>query len=96
MPPGSPLRLRLFVDGSALEVFTDSGQALTTRLYRGLPPAHGPDGQGGEGSPAADPGIELHAVGGHCTLAQLHAYQVAPGWAREGDMPEEVTGLVGL
>ncbi|PNH04923.1 hypothetical protein TSOC_008958, partial [Tetrabaena socialis] len=100
MPPGAPLRLRLFLDASCLEVFTGTGQALTTRVYRGHPPDHqhqqpehaaaaegsggaeGPEGGSASACPPAppqqpgpDPGIELLAVGGGCTLDDLHAYE---------------------
>ncbi|GLC68481.1 Putative beta-Fructufuranosidase [Pleodorina starrii] len=90
LPPGSPLRLRLFLDASCLEVFTGSGQVLTTRVYRGHPPLHpqphphaatatavdsGPDSGG------PDPGIEILAVGGSCRLDDLHAYEVHSAWS---------------
>jgi hypothetical protein len=35
---GAPLSLRVLLDGSALEVFTSTGETLTTRIYRGHPP----------------------------------------------------------
>lgn len=44
MPPhapfltGEPLSLRILLDGSAVEVFTSTGETLTTRMYRGHPP----------------------------------------------------------
>ena len=40
------LGLRLFIDGSALEIFTSTGQALTTRLYRGRPELQGQQAAG--------------------------------------------------
>jgi hypothetical protein len=36
---GEPLTLRVLLDGSALEVFTSTGETLTSRMYRGHPPA---------------------------------------------------------
>jgi hypothetical protein len=81
LPPGSPLRLRLFLDGSCLEVFTGSGQALTTRVYRGKPL------EGAHAEEAA--GLELWAVGGEARLDDLHAYEVASAWAREAERPRE-------
>lgn len=36
-PSGAPLELRLLLDGSALEIFTGSGETLTSRVYRGAP-----------------------------------------------------------
>ncbi|KAG2484234.1 hypothetical protein HYH03_016969 [Edaphochlamys debaryana] len=80
LPPGAPLRLRLFLDASALEVFTGTGQALTTHVYRGHPPACPPPS-------GPDPGIELRAVGGCCVLDDLHAYEVQGCWDRPQDAP---------
>ena len=37
-PTGEPLSLRILLDGSAVEVFTSTGETLTTRMYRGHPP----------------------------------------------------------
>jgi hypothetical protein len=36
---GASLSLRVLLDGSALEVFTSTGETLTTRVYRGHPPS---------------------------------------------------------
>lgn len=38
MLAGTALTLRVLVDGSVLEVFTSTGDTLTTRVYRGHPP----------------------------------------------------------
>ena len=84
LPPGAPLRLRLFLDGSCLEVITGTGQALTTRVYRGHPPS-AEEGTGGGGGP--DAGLELLAVGGGCCVDDLHAYEVGSGWLRAEDEP---------
>jgi hypothetical protein len=35
---GTALTLKVLVDGSVLEVFTSTGETLTTRIYRGHPP----------------------------------------------------------
>ncbi|KAF5840337.1 hypothetical protein DUNSADRAFT_17033 [Dunaliella salina] len=37
MREGDPLELRVFIDGSAVEIFTGTGQVLSTRVYRGAP-----------------------------------------------------------
>ncbi|GLC44140.1 Putative beta-Fructufuranosidase [Pleodorina starrii] len=92
LPPGSPLRLRLFLDASCLEVFTGSGQVLTTRVYRGHPPLHPHPHPHAAAATAVDsggpdPGIEILAVGGSCSLDDLHAYEVHSAWVREGDAP---------
>lgn len=60
-----PLHLRILLDHSALEVFTGTGEVLSTRLYRGSPPA------------GAGPGIELVAFGdGPAHLRSLSAWEL--------------------
>ncbi|EFJ50845.1 hypothetical protein VOLCADRAFT_88188 [Volvox carteri f. nagariensis] len=86
LPPGSPLRLRVFLDASCLEVFTGSGQVLTTRVYRGHAPHVKPQ-QPQPHQQHADPGIEVWSVGGSCSLDDLHAYEMDTAWLREGDAP---------
>lgn len=49
LKPGDPLELRILLDNSCLEIFTGTGEVLTTRVYRGQPP------------PGADAGIVYHA-----------------------------------
>lgn len=39
LKPGDPLELRILLDNSCLEIFTGTGEVLTTRVYRGQPPA---------------------------------------------------------
>lgn len=81
MAHGQPLELRVFVDASAVEVFTGCGQALSTRVYRGAPPA---------GAPAAaeGPRLRLLSLGGPCTLATAEVHRVGSGWLRgEADAP---------
>jgi len=41
--PRDPLRLRVLVDHSAVEVFASSGEVLTTRIYRGAVPSESTD-----------------------------------------------------
>ncbi|EFJ50995.1 hypothetical protein VOLCADRAFT_88180 [Volvox carteri f. nagariensis] len=94
LPPGSPLRLRVFLDASCLEVFTGSGQVLTTRVYRGhAPHVKQPDHhrQPPDQQQHADPGIEVWSVGGSCSLDDLHAYEMDTAWLREGDAPRQDT-----
>ena len=76
---GAPLTLRMLLDGSALEVFTSSGECLTTRVYRGHPPgcacslcsctsgtAHTEQrAGGGAGSQPAGEALLAIAEGGH-------------------------------
>jgi hypothetical protein len=51
---------------SCLEIFTGSGEVLSTRIYRGSPP-HG----------HADAGIELVALDGDARLDRVAAYEMA-------------------
>ena len=60
-----PLRLRIFVDRSIVEVFANGIQALTLRVY--------PDRDDSIGA-------SLFARGGHATLASLDAYQMECVW----------------
>lgn len=53
MPAGDPLSLRVLLDGSAVEVFTSTGESLTTRMYRGHPPQCVCAGCGPAAAPAA-------------------------------------------
>lgn len=71
MRPGEPLELRLLIDGSCVEVFTGTGQVLSTRVYRGAPAGAGAAG----GS-----GVEVFAVDGPATLARIDAYEMASVW----------------
>ncbi|KAF8056752.1 BFRUCT3 [Scenedesmus sp. PABB004] len=67
--PGQPLALRLLLDGSCLEVFTGTGEVLSTRVYRGSPaPGH------------AGPGVEFVALDGDALLERAAAYEMASIW----------------
>ena len=66
--PGQPLQLRVLLDYSVLEVFTGTGEVLSTRVYRGTPP---------EG---ADAGLEFVAIDGTATLARVAAYEMKSIW----------------
>jgi len=56
---------------SVLEIFTGTGEVLSTRVYRGSPP-HG----------HADAGIEFVALDGEATLERVAAYEMASIWDR--------------
>jgi beta-fructofuranosidase len=58
---GGPLSLRLFADGSILELFADEARCLTSRVY---PTRRDADG------------VTLHAVGGDVTVRHLRAWQL--------------------
>jgi hypothetical protein len=66
--PGQPLQLRVLLDYSVLEVFTGTGEVLSTRVYRGTPPS------------GADAGLEFVAIDGTATLARVAAYEMKSIW----------------
>lgn len=37
LKPGDPLEMRILLDNSCLEIFTGTGEVLSTRVYRGRP-----------------------------------------------------------
>lgn len=64
-----------------------SGQALTTRVYRGHPP---PD--------TMHPGISLLAAGGSgggVVVDALHAYEMGSAWSVPHDLPQDGWGAGG-
>jgi hypothetical protein len=68
--PGSDiLHLRILVDHSCVEVFTGTGEVLSTRIYRGAPP---------EGSEAA--GVDLVAFGGAAAVRRMEAWELGSAW----------------
>ena len=87
--PGEPLRLRLLLDGSLLEIFTGSGEALSTRVYRGVPPAQ--DGISGTAAdamasgidPITSSGVDLISVGGSTVVKHLEAHEMASIWEED-------------
>lgn len=98
--PGDPLTLRLLLDGSALEIFTGGGEALTTRVYQGHPPeppTHSAasagvtgTGDGGAYDPEADcggaplSGVCLFASGAPCVVSHVEAYEMGSCWRAGG------------
>lgn len=68
-PLGQPvITLRVVVDYSVLEVFTSTGEVLSTRAYRGVPPD------------AEDAGIEFVAIDGDAVLARVEAFEMRSIW----------------
>lgn len=66
---GEALHLRVFVDHSCVEVFTGSGEVLSTRIYRGQRPEH-----------AVDPDISFVAFGGPARVVRCSAYEMDGAW----------------
>ena len=63
--PGEPLKLRVFLDRSVLEVFANDRQCITQRIY--------PDR-------LDSLGVELFARGGDAKLLSMDVWQMAPIW----------------
>eukprot|EP00879_Flechtneria_rotunda_P000981 GHRR01001115.1.p1 GENE.GHRR01001115.1~~GHRR01001115.1.p1 ORF type:complete len:1028 (+),score=415.34 GHRR01001115.1:835-3918(+) len=99
--PGEPLSLRVLLDGSAVEVFTSTGESLTTRMYRGHPPkcacsscssatAAAPAAEG-HNSYDDETGIALFAAGAPVMLSALDVWEM--GSCRvEGQIRERSIG----
>lgn len=73
---GNALTLRILIDHSLVEVFTEMGQALTTRVYRASPPAQ------------ADERLYLYSVNGSSKATDIEIHRMGSIWSREADMPE--------
>ncbi|KAL4419945.1 hypothetical protein ABPG75_007043 [Micractinium tetrahymenae] len=93
------VRLRVLVDGSALEVFTGSGEVLSTRVYRGSPPtsagtakaeAAAVEGPAAAAEPVAAAAAEASgcaiavvALGGAALLESAAAWEMCSCWDGE-------------
>ena len=69
------LHLRIFVDHSSIEVFTGTGECLSTRIYRG----RGPNPN--------DPGIEFVSFGGQATVDACECYEMISCWKEKVQTP---------
>ena len=63
-PQGAPVTMRVLLDHSACEVFLSTGEALSTRIYRGTPP------------PGADAGVDLVSYGGVAVASRVEAFEL--------------------
>ncbi|MFV1967271.1 MAG: glycoside hydrolase family 32 protein [Pirellulaceae bacterium] len=63
--PGEPLKLRVFIDRSVLEVFANGRQCVTKRIYPDRPDSLG---------------VEAFAIGADATLQSLDGWDMAPVW----------------
>lgn len=63
LKPGEPLKLRVFVDKSVVEVFANGRQAVMRRIYPSRPDSLG---------------VSLYAVGGPATATVLEAWDMMP------------------
>ncbi|GMH35060.1 hypothetical protein BSKO_02928 [Bryopsis sp. KO-2023] len=80
--PGDPLVLRVMIDHSVVEIFTGSGEVLSTRVYRGAP-AYG-----------NDPGVDFVAFGGNATVLRVEAYEMSSMW-KESNFESDLDRIVG-
>ena len=69
LEPGEPLRLRIFVDRSIVEVFANGRQSVTLRTY----PSRGDS-----------TGVSIRASGSDATLLSLDAWRMRSIWEGEG------------
>ena len=63
LPPGEPLKLRIFLDGSVVEIFANGRACLTDRTYPVRPDSTG---------------LRLHALGGPAKLRSMDVWEMQP------------------
>ena len=82
MNPADKLHLRIIVDHSCVEVFTGTGEVLSTRIYRGRCPPY-----------ARESGIDFVAFGGAALLKKVQAYEVGSAWTDYEATPRAFKGI---
>ena len=98
---GEALSLRLLVDASLLEVFTGSGEVLSTRVYRGqASPPHAPHAlhrQSHAGGPTqiADKAAigTARSAASHCHESEAHVGSASRRMALQGASSESPCGV---
>lgn len=75
MQPDDVLHLRIIVDHSCIEVYTGTGEVLSTRIYRGRAPDPN------------NPGIDFVSFGGTAILETVSAYEVMSAWPNKASTP---------
>ena len=73
---GQSLQLRIFIDHSLVEIFTEFGQTLTTRVYTAGPPAE------------AERRLHLFSVGGKSRASDIEVHEMRSIWSKSADVPE--------
>jgi hypothetical protein len=76
------LSLRMLLDGSLLEVFTDGGEALATRVYRTSSTA--------ASVPSSSSKLQVAAFGGAAQLCSCRVWEMESCWAEDGESEEPV------
>lgn len=79
---GQPLYLRIILDHSCLEIFTGSGEVLSTRVYRG-----GPIDEG-------DSGLDFVSFGGRANLVSAVAYEMRSIWTEDAPMSPAAADMI--
>lgn len=69
------LHLRILIDHSCVEVFTGTGEVLSTRIYRGRAPDPN------------NPGIDFVSFGGQAVIDNLEAYEMHSCWKHKAPTP---------
>ena len=73
------MQMRVMLDGSCVEVYLESGEVLSTRIYRGEAPK------------GMDAGIDFVAFGGSARVVHVTAWELSSIWKPEQPtMPELV------
>lgn len=75
MQPNDVLHLRIIVDHSCIEVYTGTGEVLSTRIYRGRAPDPN------------NPGIDFVSFGGTAILENVSAFEVMSAWPNKAPTP---------
>ena len=75
-PGGKSLKLRILIDHSLVEVFTEMGQTLTTRVYKAGPPEQ------------SDERLFLFSLGGGSRATAVEIHEMGSIWERVEDVPE--------
>lgn len=73
---GRSVGLRVLVDHSLVEVFTEHGQALTTRVYQSGAPT------------SAGEAVYFFARGGNAVVRDVVAHEMSSVWRSAEDLPE--------
>jgi len=77
----STLHLRILVDHSCIEVYTGSGEVLSTRVYRGIGGGgFTGTGNGSNSAGSGDPGIDFVSFGGTAMIHRLSAWEMGSAW----------------
>lgn len=79
---GQPLYLRIILDHSCLEIFTGTGEVLSTRVYRGGPMDEG------------DSGLDFVSFGGRANLVSAVAYEMRSIWTEDASMSPAAKDMI--